>query len=95
MAHIGANVLLRGHQKIKSGFEVFYDDDDARLMTLFSAGGQENRDLPPKSGYRRVAPKALTLSWRNGEYTAQPWDIDYAPFRRQERNNFAPGMWKG
>ena len=43
------------------GFRRVYDDGSGLLITLFSAGGKENRDLPFGSSYRAVTPMGLTL----------------------------------
>ena len=37
-----------------------------QLITLFSAGGEDNKDLPEKSNYRRVRPMALTIRHQGG-----------------------------
>ncbi|HVK83849.1 MAG TPA: metallophosphoesterase family protein [Kofleriaceae bacterium] len=76
--------LIRGHEQIDRGFDVFYDLDKYRLLTLFSAGGSENADLPADSSYRAVTPMALSLQFGEGTPTATPWPIQYQPF------NFAP-----
>lgn len=84
MDRIGMTTMVRGHEQIDRGFDVFYDLGDRLLLTVFSAGGSSNADLPPDSSYRAVTPMALTLQYGNGTPTATPWAIDYAPF------NYAP-----
>ncbi len=84
MDRIGMSTMVRGHEQIDRGFDVFYDLGDRLLLTVFSAGGSSNADLPPDSSYRAVTPMALTLQYGNGTPTATPWAIDYAPF------NYAP-----
>ncbi|MBA3454203.1 MAG: serine/threonine protein phosphatase [Deltaproteobacteria bacterium] len=84
MERAGMTTMIRGHEQIDRGFDVFYDLGDQLLLTVFSAGGSVNADLPPESSYRAVTPMALTLQYGNGTPTATPWMIDYAPF------NFAP-----
>ncbi|MBA3538978.1 MAG: hypothetical protein H0T79_05060 [Deltaproteobacteria bacterium] len=63
---------------------MIYDLGDRLLLTVFSAGGSTNVDLPPESSYRAVTPMALTLQYGYGTPTATPWPIQYAPF------NYAP-----
>ena len=80
--------LVRGHEKVTSGFDRTYDDDDVTLITLFSAGGEDNEDLPPDSSYRSVTPKAMTMTWKNGQTSVVPWNIDYQTYNDPERNAF-------
>ena len=84
MDKVGMTTMIRGHEQIDRGFDVFYDLGDRLLLTVFSAGGSQNADLPPESSYRAVTPMALTLQYGNGTPTATPWAIDYVPF------NYAP-----
>jgi hypothetical protein len=58
------------------------------FLTLFSAGGAENHDLPPTSTYRRVQPMALTLRHEDGATRITPWAIDWAPYNDPRRNAF-------
>ncbi|MBC7171429.1 MAG: serine/threonine protein phosphatase, partial [Polyangiaceae bacterium] len=85
---MGCHTLVRGHEKVNSGFERTYDDAQISLITLFSAGGADNGDLPPESSYRTVTPKACTVLWKNGEVTITPWTIDYKTFNDPEHNAF-------
>ncbi len=86
MERIGCNTLIRGHEKINEGFEVTYDEGDLRLLTIFSAGGAHNNDLPAQSNYRMVTPMALTIEYRDGHHTATPWEIDYQTYNSPAQN---------
>jgi len=89
MARLGANTLVRGHEKVDAGFKKVYDDGLVVLLNLFSAGGRTNDDLPPDSSYRGVTPKALTIRVSaNGETRVTPWLLDYARYNDPERNAF-------
>lgn len=88
LQRVGCTTLVRGHEKVDDGFARTYDDDQATLITLFSAGGKDNQDLPPNSSYRGVTPKAMTLTWKNGDMQITPWDIDYAHYNDPGRNAF-------
>ncbi|MEZ4287008.1 MAG: metallophosphoesterase family protein [Polyangiales bacterium] len=85
---IGCTTLIRGHEKCDDGFRIDYEDDQIALMTLFSSGGIDNNDLPPRSGYRKIEPAALTLEWANGKSTITPWRIDYRSYNDPTRNRF-------
>jgi len=96
LARMGANVLIRGHEVVESGFRTIYDDGRALLLNVFSAGGAMNDDLPPTSPYRRLSPAALTLSLSNGAIDATPWKIDYEPYVVPGGNHFyAPLPYPG
>jgi hypothetical protein len=89
MARLGANTLVRGHEKVDAGFKKVYDDGLVVLLNLFSAGGRTNDDLPPDSSYRGVTPKALTIRvGRDGETKVTPWILDYARYNDPGRNAF-------
>lgn len=88
LRRMGCRALVRGHEKIEEGFRVNYDDDDIKLVTLFSAGGADNEDLPDNSSYRSVTPCALTVTLENGETQMTPWAIDYRTFNDPEHNGF-------
>jgi hypothetical protein len=92
---IGCHALIRGHQKINEGWRATYDDQDMLLLTLFSAGGQANHDLPPGSSYRLVRPMALTLCHESGRARITPWEIDWAPYNDPQRNAFFREMAPG
>ena len=91
MASVGCNVMIRGHTKVVQGFKTVLDDGNNKLLNLFSAGGKNNDDLPVGSSYRAVTPKALTITWQDGEMTASPWTIDYEDFNQAMYNRFASG----
>jgi hypothetical protein len=88
LSRLGLSTLVRGHERVVSGFKLVYDDDDARLMTLFSAGGKTNEDLPAESNYREVVPMALTLRYKDGISELTPFAIDYARYNDPEVNAF-------
>jgi hypothetical protein len=85
---LGCHTLIRGHERIEQGFERVYDDDQIVLLTLFSAGGRYNEDLPLLSDYRCVTPMALTVTGRDGVLNVLPWVIDYQTYNDPERNRF-------
>jgi hypothetical protein len=85
---IGCHTLVRGHEKVNEGFVRTYDDDQISLITLFSAGGEDNGDLPPESSYRTVTPKACTIAICDGEMTITPWTIDYKTYNDPDHNAF-------
>jgi len=87
LQRIGCHTLIRGHEKIDEGFARVYEGD-ITLCTLFSAGGQDNDDLPMNSSYRSVSPMALTVRIEGGETVLSPWAIDYASYNDPERNAF-------
>ncbi|MBT3220261.1 MAG: serine/threonine protein phosphatase [Proteobacteria bacterium] len=87
MSLVGANTLIRGHERVDEGFREFLTDD-MRLVTLFSAGGAESPDLPDDSPYRNVTPMALTITYEDGEYEATPWEIDYLTWSDPQTNGF-------
>jgi hypothetical protein len=88
MARLGCHTLIRGHERIKEGFRTIYDDPEARLLNLFSAGGAENKDLPPESNYREVEPMALQIKFKDGISQIMPFAIDWASFNDPEVNAF-------
>ena len=89
MRRIGCTTLVRGHEKVEEGFRRIYDDDAGLLITLFSAGGRDNRDLPPRSSYRGVTPMGMTLHRsRDGETTITPFALDWESFHDPARNAF-------
>jgi hypothetical protein len=85
---IGCNTLIRGHEKVDEGFRRVYDDDNQLLITLFSAGGSDNGDLPADSSYRSVTPMALTVKWKDGNSEISPFRIDYRRYNSPEANRF-------
>lgn len=87
MQRIGASALVRGHEKVNEGFARVYDGDET-LITLFSAGGRDNDDLPAESSYRTVTPMALTIKHDEHGTTFTPWAPDYKAYNDPERNAF-------
>jgi len=87
MQKLGCSMLVRGHEKVDSGFKPMYSDATS-LITLFSAGGADNNDLPEDSSYRTVTPMAATIRLENGTAQVTPWLIDYARFNDPKRNRF-------
>jgi hypothetical protein len=88
LQRIGCNTLVRGHEKVDEGFRRVYDDPNQLLITLFSAGGADNKDLPPDSSYRSVTPMAMTVKYKDGKSQIIPWKIDFARYNSPERNKF-------
>ena len=88
MSSIGCDLLVRGHEKVNAGFKDNYPRDDIRLLTVFSAGGVANDDIPEDSNYRDVRPMALTIARRGGETTVTPWAIDYRAYQDPSLNAF-------
>jgi Calcineurin-like phosphoesterase len=89
MSMVGCTTMVRGHEKIDSGFCTSYDGSPVRLLNLFSAGGASNDDLPPDSSYRSVTPMALTmLVSADGAIKATPWPIEYERYNDPSRNAF-------
>ena len=89
MARLGCSMMFRGHEKVDQGFRAMYGGDGgASLVTLFSAGGADNFDLPPESSYRTVTPMAATIRLDGGTAQVTPWLIDYKRFNDPKRNRF-------
>lgn len=88
MGRLGTSLLVRGHEKINAGYRDHYPKDDVRLLTVFSAGGVANDDLPQDSNYRDVRPMALSIARTAGETKVTPWAIDYRSYQDPERNAF-------
>lgn len=88
MQRLGMNALIRGHEKIDSGFQVVYDTGEHMLLNLFSAGGKDNCDLPKNSSYRTVTPMALSMHYGYGNRipTATPWALQYHAFNYPPHN---------
>jgi len=87
MQKLGCSIMMRGHEKIDAGFRPMYGDQ-ASLITLFSAGGADNNDLPDESSYRSVTPMAATIRLEQGNAQVTPWLIDYERFNDPKRNRF-------
>jgi hypothetical protein len=88
MGRVGCKTMVRGHERVCEGFRKVYDDPEGILLTLFSAGGATNDDLPPDSAFREVTPKALTIRLANGVSTFVPFEIDYERFNDPRHNAF-------
>ncbi|MBI5537000.1 MAG: serine/threonine protein phosphatase [Deltaproteobacteria bacterium] len=88
LARIGCTTLVRGHDRIVEGFRRVYDANDATLLSLFSAGGATNADLPDTCNYREVTPMALTIRHCDGESVVTPFAIDWQRFNDPKRNGF-------
>lgn len=88
LQRIGCHTLIRGHEKVNSGFHTNYNDDGITLCTLFSAGG-DNADLPADSSYRSVTPKALTILVGGPDgIELKPFAIDYRTYNDPTYNGF-------
>jgi hypothetical protein len=87
MQKLGCSMMVRGHEKVDSGFRSFYSDQTS-LLSLFSAGGADNNDLPEDSSYRTVTPMAATIKLEGGTAQVTPWLIDYKRFNDPRRNRF-------
>jgi hypothetical protein len=87
MARLGCSMMVRGHEKVDAGFKTMYGEV-ASLLSLFSAGGADNFDLPPESSYRTVTPMAATIRLEGGTAQVTPWLIDYKRFNDPKRNRF-------
>ena len=88
LQRIGAHTLVRGHEKVDEGFRRVYDDESQLLMTVFSAGGSTNDDLPADSTYRSVTPKALIIRFKDGSSKITPLEIDYERYNDPGKNRF-------
>jgi uncharacterized tellurite resistance protein B-like protein len=88
MGKLGATTMIRGHERVIAGFKEVYDAPEARLLTLFSAGGKHNADLPETSNYREVTPMALTITHKDGVTQLSPFVIDYQRYNDPEYNSF-------
>jgi len=95
MSRVGCRVMVRGHERIAEGFRAVYDDSETRLLTLFSAGGVGNDDLPADSDYREVRPMALTIRHRAAVSTVTPFEIDYARYNDPRYNAFFEERLRG
>lgn len=89
MQRIGCHTLVRGHEKVEEGVRASYDGAAGKLLTVFSAGGQDNNDLPEGSSYRGVKPMALRIVHRPGQETEiHPFALDWARYNDPEHNAF-------
>ncbi|MBK7584402.1 MAG: metallophosphoesterase [Myxococcales bacterium] len=88
LQRIGCHTLVRGHEKVDEGFRRAYDDQNQLLLTVFSAGGATNDDLPADSSYRSVTPKALIIRFKDGQSKLTPLEIDYESYNDPTKNRF-------
>ncbi len=88
MSRIGCTTMIRGHERIVEGMRRIIDEPEAVLVSLFSAGGRTNDDLPEKSNYREVRPMALTIRHKDGINVLTPFEIDYQRFNDPRYNAF-------
>ena len=88
MARIACSTMIRGHERVIEGIRTVYSDPEATLLSLFSAGGATNDDLPETSNYREVTPMALTIRHRDGISRVSPFPIEYARYRDPAVNGF-------
>jgi len=88
LSRLGCHTLIRGHEKVKNGFAVTWPGSPAQLLTVFSAGGADNADLPPDSPYRSVTPMALTVTQEAGMTRISPWEIPWAAYNDPATNGF-------
>jgi len=88
MSRLGATTMVRGHERVIEGFKEVYSAPEARLVTLFSAGGKNNADLPETSNYREVTPMALTVRHKDGVTQLAPFVIDYERYNDPRYNSF-------
>ena len=87
MNRLGCSMMVRGHEKVDAGFRPLFGDP-VSLISLFSAGGADNGDLPLDSSYRTVTPMAATIRLEGGTAQVTPWPIDYRRFNDPRRNRF-------
>lgn len=88
MSRIGCTTMIRGHERVVEGFRKIIEEPDGVLLSLFSAGGRTNDDLPADSNYREVVPMALTIRYRNGISQLTPFIIDYERYNDPKYNAF-------
>ncbi|MBM4374974.1 MAG: serine/threonine protein phosphatase [Deltaproteobacteria bacterium] len=88
MKSTGCRLMVRGHERVVEGMRLTYDLEDAKLISLFSAGGEKNADLPTKSNYREVKPMALRIVQRDRETQLLPFAIDWARYNDARLNAF-------
>lgn len=86
MGRLGLTTMVRGHERVVTGFRQVYDNPEARLLSVFSAGGRTNADLPETSNYREVTPMALTIRHRDGVSEVTPFVIEYERFNDPKYN---------
>jgi Calcineurin-like phosphoesterase len=94
MDRIGCTTMIRGHERFEQGFHRIYELEELQLLSLFSAGGAHNLDLPVGSAYRQTVPMAATLSVSGGHEILTPWEIDYVSCNAHFRNGFLRERWE-
>jgi uncharacterized tellurite resistance protein B-like protein len=88
MARLGCSLLIRGHERVVEGLRSVYADTDLMLLSLFSAGGATNEDLPLNSNYREVSPMALRIQYKDGKSRVMPFPIAYERYNDPAYNGF-------
>jgi hypothetical protein len=88
LRRMGCHTLVRGHEKVDDGFVRNYDDEQVALITVFSAGGTTNQDLPEDSTYRSVKPHAVSIESKGDTSMITPWAIDYERYNDPKYNAF-------
>jgi hypothetical protein len=91
MQRLGLTTMIRGHERVVEGFRKVYDDPDGTLLSLFSAGGATNGDLPEESNYREVTPMALTIRYKDGVSRVTPFVLEYERYNDPAYNAFFGG----
>jgi len=93
MARVGCSMMIRGHERVVEGLRRLHGDT---LLSLFSAGGATNDDLPRTSNYREVVPMALSIRHRDGASRVSPFPLAYERYNEPANNGFLrprPGAW--
>lgn len=80
LQRVECHTMVRSHEYISEGFRSQYGGDDPKLITVFSAGGRQNRDIAPNSMLAKVTPMALTVDIAPEGVSLIPWRIDYQTF---------------
>jgi hypothetical protein len=88
MTRVGCSVMVRGHERVVEGLRKVYPDPDLMLLSLFSAGGATNQDLPADSNYREVTPMGLIIRHKNGMSRITPFPIAYERYNEPAHNGF-------
>jgi hypothetical protein len=91
LQQMGCYTLIRGHGQPATGFRQDALGDHVAILTLCSAGGPDNRDLPAVCDLRLVRPMAMTILLEGGLDGAADvavWPIDYGPYNAPEHNGF-------
>jgi hypothetical protein len=91
LQRVGCHTFIRGHEHVEPGYRVSWDDDRMLFVTVVSAGGATNADLPPDADLRLARPRALTLLHygdRDGRSEIEIWPLDYGPFNLGAHNGF-------